>query len=576
MELVDLLQIIRNQKNKVSKKILRDFANLQGKKTTNNHTKDQILALLNKNEIIKFIESQNLIQDFNSGKHIPIPKKPSKIEVKEDFYQNSFLIERYIDIEQFLLLKDGSSKSGSEINIGDKLLTMDGNEKEVISKELVKKKKFKITFTSKYDEKKTFNVIDILTLHWNSSAKIHTKKSGNYQSYDVKYFEQIVEKDFLQLKKRSKSFNKNIGDEQALAQAKEFLELKKNNNYIIHQSNPSEYMLVTNRDKIDCYRFFQTEIVNFQPETNIDFDPYVLGVWLGDGTSSDPDITSADLEIIEELSKRIAPYNLEIKKINHKYGWRIYNSENQETYYFPCCNYIFKTKTAYNNHIASYSHIAQHGETPIIETKRMNDRNHFLTFLDKYNLRDKFLISNYPKTEEISKVDTEITRKFANNKHIPNNFKFTSKKNRLELLAGLIDTDGYLSGSKLNKGSCYEIIQKNTTLADDIIFVARSLGFYVHAVDCEKSCMYKGEKRTGIYRRMNICSTPIIDIKEIPVVLDRKKCTLDRNITQNRLHHGFTCEEVLEETYCWKLTFNKSKEEGYKDFALVNSDFLVI
>jgi hypothetical protein len=33
------------------------------------------------------------------------------------------------------------------------------------------------------------------------------------------------------------------------------------------------------------------------------------------------------------------------------------------------------------------------------------------------------------------------------NKHIPEMFKLTSEKNRLEILAGLLDTDGYYSRS---------------------------------------------------------------------------------------------------------------------------------
>ena len=38
------------------------------------------------------------------------------------------------------------------------------------------------------------------------------------------------------------------------------------------------------------------------PEQNIELDPYILGVWLGDGDSSGPNITSVDMEIIEYFS----------------------------------------------------------------------------------------------------------------------------------------------------------------------------------------------------------------------------------------------------------------------------------
>ena len=67
--------------------------------------------------------------------------------------------------------------------------------------------------------------------------------------------------------------------------------------------------------------------------------------------------------------------------------------------------------------------------TTLFRSKKRSRRNEFLNFL-----RDTDLIGN---------------------KHIPPAFKFASREDRLKLLAGLIDTDGYLSN-----GSFYEIIQK--------------------------------------------------------------------------------------------------------------------
>lgn len=67
-----------------------------------------------------------------------------------------------------------------------------------------------------------------------------------------------------------------------------------------------------------------------------------------------------------------------------------------------------------------------------------------------------------------------------NNKHIPDNYKMTSEENRLKLLAGLIDSDGH------NARNTYDFIFKSEKLADDIIFVARSLGFKAHKKQCKK------------------------------------------------------------------------------------------
>ena len=55
-------------------------------------------------------------------------------------------------------------------------------------------------------------------------------------------------------------------------------------------------------------------------------------------------------------------------------------------------------------------------------------------------------------------------------RRITNEYKFGSPAVRRSLLAGLIDSDGY------NNRGCYELSTKYDTLAEDILFVARSLG----------------------------------------------------------------------------------------------------
>lgn len=60
-----------------------------------------------------------------------------------------------------------------------------------------------------------------------------------------------------------------------------------------------------------------------------------------------------------------------------------------------------------------------------------------------------------------------------NNKHIPQQYLINSTQNRLELLAGLIDSDGHYDA----QFNCYKIVQKNKLLAEQIKFLCDSLGF---------------------------------------------------------------------------------------------------
>ena len=66
----------------------------------------------------------------------------------------------------------------------------------------------------------------------------------------------------------------------------------------------------------------------------------------------------------------------------------------------------------------------------------------------------------------------------------------------------------------------YEITQKNKKLSDDILFIARSLGFTAYQKECKKSCLYKGEKKEGVYHRIIISGH---GLDEVPVKIDRKK-----------------------------------------------------
>lgn len=61
------------------------------------------------------------------------------------------------------------------------------------------------------------------------------------------------------------------------------------------------------------------------PHKEVPFDPYIIGHWLGDGTSAGCAITTKDKEILEVYSSKLPEYNLELKFIGSTstYGYRI-------------------------------------------------------------------------------------------------------------------------------------------------------------------------------------------------------------------------------------------------------------
>ncbi len=116
-------------------------------------------------------------------------------------------------------------------------------------------------------------------------------------------------------------------------------------------------------------------------------------------------------------------------------------------------------------------------------------------------------------------------------KHIPHAYKCASRAQRLELLAGIIDTDGSYDG----KG--FDIVQKSKRLADDIAFVAKSLGFSSYVTKCEKTCGSAGA--VGTYYRQMICG----DIDQVPCRLARKKAA-PRKQKKDVLKTGVSVEPI--------------------------------
>lgn len=233
--------------------------------------------------------------------------------------------------------------------------------------------------------------------------------------------------------------------------------------------------------------------VDFQG-TSIEFDPYILGVWLGDGSQRDPVITSQDAAILHYL--------------------RDFCSRN---------NSVLTFQSHYSYRISAIS---------------KKHENIFLNFLKQHDLID--------------------------NKHVPNEYKINSREVRLQVLAGLLDTDGYLINGT------YEITQKSQQLADDIVFLARSLGLATTTRPVEKSCVYKGERVSGLYYRTFISG----DIDMVPVKILRKKAA-PRTQIKDVLRYGITVTPLGEDDY-FGFTLNGNHRYVLGDFTVTHNSCTAI
>ena len=204
-------------------------------------------------------------------------------------------------------------------------------------------------------------------------------------------------------------------------------------------------------------------------------DPYFLGLMLGDGSMGDSGIsfTTVDKTLAEEIKKQANIYGMSIRE---------------------------NTKDNSDAKMYSFTNSGKH----------------------KNPLRENF--KHYG-----------IYDKKSGDKFIPFDYKTSSFQKRLEILAGLIDTDGSLSNG------CYDYISKSKQLSDDVAFVARSVGLAAYMKECEKSCQ---NGFTGTYWRVTISG----DISIVPSRL-RRKTAKPREQKKDALVTGFQVNKQTKGDY---------------------------
>ena len=121
-----------------------------------------------------------------------------------------------------------------------------------------------------------------------------------------------------------------------------------------------------------------------------------------------------------------------------------------------------------------------------------------------------------------------------NNKHIPNIYKYNSRENRLKLLAGLLDSNG-----RLYKSNIFEFSHKNEVLINDIIYLARSLGFFCYKTQNFPKMLQNNKISINIYGG---------EIEKIPTIMSQKQAITNTSIPKV-LMSRITIERLEEDDY---------------------------
>ena len=197
-------------------------------------------------------------------------------------------------------------------------------------------------------------------------------------------------------------------------------------------------------------------------EKELILDPYFLGVWLGDGKSSDPQIIHS-------------PY---------------------DTKHIDSIEEVYPSSTSWT-----------HNLTGVVHTSFANNGI-------KAKLRELNILEN---------------------KHVPDIYFTGSKDQRLELLAGMIDSDGCL----VRKEKRYKITGINKELIYGMAKLVRSLG-WVASVNTEEPKL----STSGIQGKSRLYVLGFNPTFEVPCRLDRKKLT---NFSKVRKYSLKSVRPLMEE-----------------------------
>lgn len=221
----------------------------------------------------------------------------------------------------------------------------------------------------------------------------------------------------------------------------------------------------------------------------LDIEPYFYGIWLGDGSTNDVDITTPEPEIVEYL-----------KEYSQRLGMSLseYPKKNEN-----CSRYAIRRKTR----------------------------------KDKVSFK-------------------QITEKVCNwqKKHINRNYLNASIKDRYQLLAGIIDTDGYLNRSK----SGYCITMQYLSCINDIQELANSLGIAT-TIRTKYNKKYKKN-----YYEIRLNGKNCV---KIPLRVSRKKCKVT---IKDFNHYPFTIKPIGVDEY-YGITLGGNHLFLLEDFTIVHN-----
>lgn len=389
-----------------------------------------------------------------------------------------------------IIMWDQSTKMSQDILIGDILIGDDGEQRTVLSTCSGEDEMYEIQQNK--GENYIVNSKHTLILKYTIDKSIVWYESNN--RWKLSWFCRDT------LKGKSKDFivKNEITKELAKQEAYNF---KNTLNFTEEiEMRVDQFIKLTNSAKKSLLGFKSSKGINYN-EKQVTLDPYILGLWLGDGTHTEPVIASEDIEIQ-----------------NYILNWCEYNDAE-----------LVHEGVKFRIRRRGLSNYKGNDRLAISRGATSNSCKGCITgredIVRKFDIGDTPYLENNTETSKLkTNPFTDQIRKYNlfGNKHIPKEFMINNRDTRLKVLAGLIDSDG--SAPKDQNGKRIVISLKHKKLFDDMVLLSRSLGFVVNVNKVE----HKNETHFG-YGPKDYPDEYILNLSgeflhEIPTLLPIKKC----------------------------------------------------
>ena len=446
-----------------------------------------------------------------------------------------------------ILMWDSSIKQAKNIVVGDILVGDDGYQRNVLHTTSGIDEMFEIT--DSLGKKITVNSQHILTLYFTKNYDIYWKES--HSCWYMNYYDKNAENIFTKSIKTSngKTKHNNHFNKSKLTKEEAYDELVDFRSKIIQENSSSKVIDIKLTNYLKLSKTLKRSLFAISNSCNIHWDkqsvpidPYVFGLWLGDGDHSGCGFTTIDDEVVKAFALwsdtinaevvhnnncgRNDCYHYEIRRKGSGQKISIGDSKNSSES-CKACQMSRKKHTSCDWIFEKTDPIVEYGVA--INGMKRKDLNPFKEILKKNNL--------------------------FKNKDIPNCYLYNDEETRIQLLAGFIDTDGCLKEQK--NGVCrFEIGQSERLhghLIDKIDIICKSLGFAT-------SISYSNQtKKTSKNEIMTMKTISIYgDIERIPTRLLRKQATKQTRIRHSMHYTPFIVKPLGKGDFCgWQVDNNE-------------------